>query len=122
MTLLKMSNFIFFHNVFYAICILKSFNIHISGVVCSFFEFETMKMSNFFFFHSVIYAICILKSFNIHISGVVCSFFEFETVSKWYTREWVITTLQNECFRGFSGISLSVCLSVYPCFCPCVKH
>ena len=37
--LLKMSNFTFFHNVFYAICILKSFNSHISVVVCSFFEF-----------------------------------------------------------------------------------
>ena len=37
--LLKMSNFTFFHNVFYAICILKSFYSHISVVVCSFFEF-----------------------------------------------------------------------------------
>ena len=39
--LLKMSNFTFFHNVFYAICILKSFNSHMSDVVCSFFEFGT---------------------------------------------------------------------------------
>ena len=39
--LLKMSNFTFFHNVFYAICILKSFDSHISVVVCSFFEFVT---------------------------------------------------------------------------------
>ena len=39
--LLKMSNFTFFYNVFYAICILKSFNSHISDVVCSFFEFGT---------------------------------------------------------------------------------
>ena len=38
MKLLKMSNFTFFHYVFYAICILKSFNSHISVVVCSFFE------------------------------------------------------------------------------------
>ena len=37
--LLKMSNFTFCHNVFYAISILKSFNSHISVVVCSFFEF-----------------------------------------------------------------------------------
>ena len=37
--LLKMSNFTFFHNVFYAISILKSFNRHITVVVCSFFEF-----------------------------------------------------------------------------------
>ena len=37
--LLKMSNFTFFHNVFYAICILKSFNSHISVIVCSSFEF-----------------------------------------------------------------------------------
>ena len=37
--LLKMSNFTFFHIVFYAICILKSFNSQISVVVCSFFEF-----------------------------------------------------------------------------------
>ena len=38
-----MSNFTFFHNVFYAICILKSFNGHISVVVCSFFEFWTVS-------------------------------------------------------------------------------
>ena len=31
-----------FHNVFYAICILQSFNGHISVVVCSFFEFGTV--------------------------------------------------------------------------------
>ena len=37
--LLKMSNFTFSHNVFYAIGILKSCNSHISVVVCSFFEF-----------------------------------------------------------------------------------
>ena len=41
--LLKMSNFTFYHNVFYAICILKSFNSHISVVVCSFFEFGTVS-------------------------------------------------------------------------------
>ena len=39
MKLLKMSNFTHFHNVFYAICILKSFNSYISFVVFSFFEF-----------------------------------------------------------------------------------
>ena len=37
--LLKMSNFTFFHNAFYTIYILKSFNSHISVVVCCFFEF-----------------------------------------------------------------------------------
>ena len=37
--LLKVSNFAFFHNVFYGICILKSYSSHISGVVGSFFEF-----------------------------------------------------------------------------------
>ena len=37
--LIKMSNFTFFHNVFYAVCILKSCNNHISVVVCSFFKF-----------------------------------------------------------------------------------
>ena len=30
-------------NVFYAICILKPFNSHISVVVCSFFEFGTVS-------------------------------------------------------------------------------
>ena len=40
---LKLSNFTFFHNVFYAICILKSFNSHISVIVCSFFEFGTVS-------------------------------------------------------------------------------
>ena len=39
--LLKMSNFTFLHNVFCAICVLKSFNSHISVVVCRFFEFGT---------------------------------------------------------------------------------
>ena len=35
-----MSNFTFFHNVFYAICILKYFNSHIlTAAVFSFFEF-----------------------------------------------------------------------------------
>ena len=38
-----MSNFTFFHNVFYSICILKSFNSHISVVVCRFFEFGTVS-------------------------------------------------------------------------------
>ena len=33
----------FSHNVFYAICILKFFNSHISVVVCSFFEFGTVS-------------------------------------------------------------------------------
>ena len=37
--LLKMSNFTFFHNFFYAICILKSFSSNISVVFCSFLEF-----------------------------------------------------------------------------------
>ena len=37
--LLKMSNFTFFHKIFYAISILKSFDSHISVVVCSFYEF-----------------------------------------------------------------------------------
>ena len=43
MKLLKMSNFTFSHNVFYAIFILKSFNSNISFVVCSFFEFGTIS-------------------------------------------------------------------------------
>ena len=38
-----MSNFTFFHNIFYAICILKSFSSHISVVICSFFEFGTVS-------------------------------------------------------------------------------
>ena len=37
-----MSNFTFFYNVFYALCILKSLNSHISVVVCNFFEFGTV--------------------------------------------------------------------------------
>ena len=37
------NNFTFFYNVFYAICVLKSFNSHISVVVCSFFEFGTVS-------------------------------------------------------------------------------
>ena len=37
--LLKTSNVTFFHNVFYAIFILKSFDSQIPVVVCSFFEF-----------------------------------------------------------------------------------
>ena len=41
--LLKVSDFTFFHNVFYAICNLKSFNSHISVVFCSFFEFATIS-------------------------------------------------------------------------------
>ena len=41
--LLNMSKFTFFHNVFYAICIFKSFHSHISVVVCSFFEFGAIS-------------------------------------------------------------------------------
>ena len=41
--LLKMSNFTFLHNVFYANCILKAFDSHTSVVVCSFFEFGTVS-------------------------------------------------------------------------------
>ena len=37
----QMSNFTFFHNVLYGICVLKSFNSNILVVVCSFFEFGT---------------------------------------------------------------------------------
>ena len=40
--LLKMSNFTFFSNVFYAILILKSFNSYMLVLVCSFFEFGTV--------------------------------------------------------------------------------
>ena len=36
--LLRMSNFTFFHNAFHAICILKSFNSHISVVVSASFN------------------------------------------------------------------------------------
>ena len=76
--LLKMSNFTFFHNVFYAIRILKSFSSHISVVICSFSEFgmvtkwcirewvkktlwkkvKLLILSNFTFFHNVFFAIC----------------------------------------------------------------
>ena len=38
-----MCNFTFFHNVFYAIWILKSFNSHVSVVFCSFFEFRMVS-------------------------------------------------------------------------------
>ena len=37
--IVQMSDFTFFHNVFNAICILKSFNGHILVVAWSFFEF-----------------------------------------------------------------------------------
>ena len=38
-----MSNFTFFHNVSYAICILKFFNGHISVVFCSLFQLWTVS-------------------------------------------------------------------------------
>ena len=38
-----LSNFTFFHNVFHAMCILKSFNNHISVFVYSIFEFGTVS-------------------------------------------------------------------------------
>ena len=41
--LLKRSNFTFFHNIFYASCILKSWSSHISVVFCSLFEFGTVS-------------------------------------------------------------------------------
>ena len=71
-----MSDFTFFRNFFHAICILKSFNSHISFVVIEeknlrktlLIKVKLLKMSNFTFFHNIFYAICILKSFNSHIS------------------------------------------------------
>ena len=39
----EMSNFTFFHNVFYAVCIFKSFDSHISDVLCSFFKFGMLS-------------------------------------------------------------------------------
>ena len=45
MKLLKRSNFNFFHNVFYTICTLKSFNSQFSVVFCSFFEFGMVSKS-----------------------------------------------------------------------------
>ena len=41
-----MSNFTFFCNVFYGICILKSYDSHISIVICSFLEFGTVSKCN----------------------------------------------------------------------------
>ena len=41
--LLILSNFTFLHNVFYVICNLKSFNSHISVVICSFFEYGAVS-------------------------------------------------------------------------------
>ena len=41
--MLKMINFTFFHNAFYAICISQSFNSQISVVACSFFVFGTVS-------------------------------------------------------------------------------
>ena len=38
-----MSNFTFFHNVFYAICTLKSSSSHTSVIICSFFELGTVS-------------------------------------------------------------------------------
>ena len=43
---LNMSNFTFFHNDYYAICVFMSFISHISGVVCNFFEFGTISKWN----------------------------------------------------------------------------
>ena len=39
MKLLKLSNFTFFHNVFYVICFVKSFNSYISVVACRVLEY-----------------------------------------------------------------------------------
>ena len=46
--LFKTSNFTFFHNVFCAVCILKSFISHIPVVGCNFFEFATVSKWCFF--------------------------------------------------------------------------
>ena len=78
-----LSNYTFFHNVFCAFFILKSFNSNISVVVCGFFE-KSLKSHI-----SIVVCSFFEKSFNSHISVVVCSFFEFGTVSKWCIREWV---------------------------------
>ena len=55
-----MSNFTFFHKIFKAIWILKSFNSHISVIVCSFFEFENGVLGN-----------ALKKSFNCNLSLIL---------------------------------------------------
>ena len=54
---------------------------------------KLLKTSNFTFYHNVFYAIFISKVFNSHVSDVVL--FEFGKVSKWYIREWVKSTNQQ---------------------------
>ena len=76
-----MSNFTWFHNVFYAICILKTFNSHISVAFCSFFEIGTDSIS------------CI-----------------WEWVKVAYHKAWLIVSLSVYPFilqvQGYSGVIL----------------
>ena len=62
--LLILSNFTFFRNVFYAICILKSCNNHVTIVVCSFLEF------------GVVSKCCICECVNLDRSKILSSLAE----------------------------------------------
>ena len=66
----QMSNFTLFQNVFYGICILKSFNSHISVVVCSFFEFGTVS-KRYGLRHNKHVALSRLKAFEDNIINVI---------------------------------------------------
>ena len=67
----KMSNFTFFHNVFYSTCMLNSFNSHISVVVCSFFELRTVS------------AWCIREWVKGYLSrNIICTFCSYDVISK----------------------------------------
>ena len=59
--LLQISNITFFHDVFHAICILKSFNGHILVVICSVFEFGTVAKINGVLGNGLRFKICHLK-------------------------------------------------------------
>ena len=89
--LLKMSNFTFSHNIFYATCILKSFNpfpnkpwflrVYRTSPLKTLWEEEKLLVtSNFSFSHGVFYPFGELSAIFIKFEIVVCKFFEFGRV------------------------------------------
>ena len=103
--LLRMSDFMFSHNVFYAICILESFNpfpnkpwfLRVCSASLLKTQWEKEKLlvtSNFSFSHSVFYPYGELSAIFIEFEIVICEFFQFRKVEKVSFGKGLIATFQ----------------------------
>ena len=88
------SNFTFFHNVFYAICTSKSFNSHISVVVCSFFEFGTVSKWCIREWVRAVFSIIVILYLPVHLSMFFYSYF-LKTDKMFFPSLWLLFHIIN---------------------------